>query len=609
MKTCFFSARLAVLPLALAAAFPVLSQTSQSGATPQLRETVVTATRSASRAGAVLADITVIDREDIERNSGRTLAELVARVSGVQMSANGGLGKNSSLFIRGTESRHVLLLVDGVRVGSATAGQANFDNIPLESIERIEVLKGPASALYGSDAVGGVIQIFTRKGQPGFAPYASVTLGSAGRREVSAGLNGGSGEVTYSLGAQTLRETGFSATNPAVGNGFNSDRDGFSQDSLNGSVDWKFAPGWKFDGRVLYSDGVNNYDSGSISSFDTRADLQTKVYGMGVEGQLTENWKSRLAYGASEDNSANRTSAIPSIFNTHQDQLSWVNEVATPLGKVLAGVERVEQRVSGTTTYTVDKRTTDSLFVGLNGESRDHSWQLNLRNDDDSQFGGATTGFIAYGYKFTQNLRSHVSYGTSFKAPSFNTLYYPGFGNSSTQPEKGRNSEVGLAYALGEQEFKAVYFDNKIKGFITSLPVVTNIPRARIQGWTLSYEGRLGAFGMRSALDILDARNTLTGQKLPRRADQQLTAGIDYATGLWKFGATALAASERFDTIANTTRLAGFTTLDLHADYALNKDWSVQARVNNLNDKLYQTASGYNQQGRAAYLTLRYQPK
>ena len=609
MKTCIFNVRLAALPLALAAAFPVLAQTSQTGTTPQLKETIVTATRSESRAGAVLADVTVIGRDDIERNSGRTLAELVARVAGVQMSGNGGLGKNSSIFIRGTESRHVLLLIDGVRVGSATAGQANFDNIPLESIERIEVLKGPASALYGSDAVGGVIQIFTRKGQPGFAPYGSVTLGSAGRREVSAGLSGGSGDVTYSLGAQTLRETGFSATNPKVGTGYNSDRDGFSQDSLNASVDWKFAPGWKLDARALYADGENNYDSGSVSSFDTRADLQTKVYGMGVEGQLTGNWKSRLAYGKSEDNSTNRTSAIPSSFNTHQNQMSWLNEVATPLGKVLAGLERVEQRVSGTTTYTVDKRTTDSVFVGLNGETRDHSWQLNLRNDDDSQFGGATTGFVAYGYKFTQNLRSHVSYGTSFKAPSFNTLYFPGFGNPSTQPEKGRNSEIGLAYALGEQEFKAVYFDNKIQGFITSLPVVTNIPRARIQGWTLSYEGQLGNFAVRTALDLLDARNTVTGQKLPRRADQQLTAGIDYTTGAWKLGATALAASERFDTIANTTRLAGFTTVDLHADYAFSKNWSLQARVNNLNDKVYQTAQGYNQQGRAAYLTLRYQPK
>ena len=220
------NAHLAALPLALSAAFPALAQNSPPN---QLRETIVTATRTESRASAVLADVTVITREDIERSAGRTLSELIARQAGIQTSANGGLGKSSSLFIRGTESRHVLFLVDGVRYTSATTGTPPLDTIPLESIERIEVLKGPASALYGSDAVGGVVQIFTRRGVKGFRPYASVTLGSEDRREGTAGFQGGSGDVSYALGVQTLREKGFSSTNPAVGTSFNPDRDGFNQ--------------------------------------------------------------------------------------------------------------------------------------------------------------------------------------------------------------------------------------------------------------------------------------------------------------------------------------------------------------------------------------------
>lgn len=610
MKTCFFSVpsrayvsfRVSALSLAVAAAFPSLAQT-------QLKETVVTATRSESRADAIISDVTVISREDIERGTGRTVAELVARVSGVQMSANGGLGKSSSIFIRGTESRHVLLLVDGVRYGSATLGLANFDNIPLESIERIEVLKGPASALYGSDAVGGVIQIFTRKGAPGLHPYASVTIGTDERYEVSAGLHGGAAEVTYGINVQTLREKGFSATNPLVAFGlYNADADGFSQKSVNASLDWKLAPGWKADARVMQSDGVNHYDSGP-GTFDTRADVVTSVYGLGVEGQLVPNWKTRLAFGTSEDRSTNWTSATPSQFNTVQDQWTWLNEIGTSVGKVLLGYERVDQKVSGTTAYTVDNRATDSWLAGLNGETGPHSWQFNLRRDQDSQFGAASTGLLGYGFRFTPNWRVHGSYGTSFKAPSFNALYYPGFGNASTQPEYGRNSELGMAYTAGAHEVKLTYFANRIQGFITTAPVVANIPYARIEGWTLAYEGQVDAFTYRAALDLLDARNEANGLKLPRRADQQLTAGVDYALGSWKLGATLLAASDRFDNAANTQPLGGYATVDIHADYAVSKDWAVEGRLTNIGDKPYQTAYGYNQSGRSAYITLRYQPK
>ena len=593
--------------VAVAGALP-----SASYAQVQLKEMVVTATRSESRADAVMSDVTVITREDIARGTGRTVSELLARISGVQMAATGGLGKTSSIFIRGTESRHVLLLVDGVRYGSATAGQANFDNIALESIERIEVLKGPASALYGSDAVGGVIQIFTRKGTPGLHPYAGITVGSAERREVSAGLSGGTADVSYSLGVQNLREKGFSATNPQVAfNQFNPDADGFSQSSVNAAVDWKFAPGWKADARVFQANGTTQFDNGP-SAFDAKSDAVTKVLGLGVEGQLTGNWKSRLALGKSEDLSNSFSSAVPSVFNTVQDQWTWLNEIATPIGKVVAGYERVAQKVSGTTSYAVDTRTTNSWLAGLNGAAGAHSWQLNLRRDQDSQFGAATTGLAGYGFKFTPEWRAHAAYGTSFKAPTFNQLYFvsPFFnGNPSTQPEFGRSSELGVAYAAGAHEVKLTYFANRIKGFINATTVVTNVPYARIDGWTLAYEGQKDAWTFRAALDLLDARNELTQLKLPRRADRQLTAGVDYTVGAWKFGTTLLAASNRFDNAANTVPLGGYATVDIHADYALAKDWSVQARMNNLGDKPYETAAGYNQAGRSTYVTVRYQPK
>ena len=605
MKSCILPARLAALPLALASAFAASPALAQN----QLKETVVTATRSETRADALVSDVTVITREDIERGTGRTLTEVIARASGVQMAANGGLGKTSSLFVRGTESRHVLLLVDGVRYGSATAGQPNFDTIPLESIERIEVLKGPASALYGSDAVGGVVQVFTRRGTAAFTPYASVTAGEYEHGSVAAGFTGSSGNLGYALGVQTLREKGFSATNPQVPFGaFNPDADGFSQSSANLALDWKFAPGWKADARLLYSDVTSQFDNGP-GAFDVRSGYLTRVSSVGLEGQLTANWKSRVSFGLGEDLLNSWTAAVPTRFNSVQNQWSWLNEIATPAGKVLLGYEQNQQKIDSTTAYTVADRSLDSWMAGLTGSTGAHSWQLNARRDNDSQFGGASTGLAGYGYRFAPNWRARASYGTSFKAPTFNQLYFPVFGNPTTQPESGANTELGLSYSAGEHLVNLVAYQNRIQGFITTLPVVANVPYAKLQGWTLSYEGRTGALGYRAALDGLDARNELTNLKLVRRADSQLTAGVDYATGPWKFGATLLSQSERFDDAANTVRLGAFATLDLSVDYQVAKDWSVQGRLVNAGDAVYQTALGFNQVGRSAYVTLRYQPK
>ena len=331
-----------------------------------------------------------------------------------------------------------------------------------------------------------------------------------------------------------------------------------------------------------------------------------------MEGQILTGWKSRLALASSEDFSTSWTSATPSVFNTAQDQLTWLNEVDTAAGKLVLGYEQVVQKVSGTTTYAVDTRTTKSWLAGLNGAAGPHSWQLNLRRDQDSQFGEATTGLAGYGFKFNPNWRAHGSYGTSFKAPTFNQLYFvsPFFnGNPSTQPEYGQNSELGLAYTAGAHDVKLTYFQNRIKGYITTVPAVANAPYANITGWTLAYEGQVNALTFRAALDLLDARNEATGLKLPRRADQQLTAGVDYAVGPWKLGASLLAASDRFDSATNVQALAGYVTVDIQAQYAVSKDWSVQASLVNATDVSYQTAYGYNQPGRSAYITLRYQPK
>ena len=575
---------------------------------------MVTATRTPPRVDAPVSDTVVIDRAQLARQASRTLPELLARVAGVQLSASGGAGKTSSVFIRGTEARHTILLIDGVRYGSATAGTPSWDNIPLETIERIEVVKGPASALYGSDGVGGVVQIFTRRARPGedsFSPRASSTIGSEGYKQITGGFTGASGPFTYALDAQRTIDKGFSATNRKVQFGnFNADRDPFSQSALNASLGYQINPDWKIDSGLLYSEGLNHYDDGP--NRDTRGIVRTQIAHIGVRGAVTSSWTTQLRYSQSRDYARAIVAApfdLPGLFQTTQDQYQWQNDIATPIGTVVAGLERREQKVNSNTAYTVIERDIDSAFVGLNGSAGAHSWQVDARHDRNSQFGDSNTWFAGYGYRITPNWRFNVSHGTSFVAPSFNQLYFPNFGNPDLKPEEGKNTDVGITWSQDGQSVKLVRYDNRIQGFITNTTLPQNIPRARVEGWTLGYDGQFGAWGLHANLDSLDPRNEVSGKQLPRRAKNTASLAIDYAAGLWKFGASALHVGRRFDDVANTRRLGNYTTVDLYAEYRVAKDWSVQGRITNLSDETYETAYGYNQRGSAAYLTVRWQPK
>lgn len=600
-------ARLAVLlsPVSLVlTGAPLWAQTPAP-----LAKTVVTASRTAQRADELVSDLVVISRADIEKSTGRTLPEILARAPGVQFSANGGLGKNSSVNIRGAEARHTVLLIDGVRFGSATTGSPNWDTIPVDMIDRIEILKGPASALYGSEAVGGVVQIFMRKGVQGLAPYASLTLGSYGHRQVTAGVGGGSGPLTYSLGVQHTRDSGFSTTNPKVQFGnYNPDTDGFDQDSLNTSVAYQLSPDWKIDAGLLASSSTNHTDDGP--NRDTYSKGKTRVVRTGVEGRVLPSWKTQLRYSQSADSSrAVVASSLPSLFKTTQNQLTWQNDVDTPIGVVLAGVERLEQKVDSSTAYTVTERTVSSAFVGLNGSAGRHSWQANLRRDKNSQFGGSSTGFGGYGFAVTPQWRVNAAYGTSFVAPSFNQLYFPGFGNALLQPERGRNTDLGVTWSDAGQTVKLVHFDNKIRGFISNTTIASSIPQARIDGYTLSYNGSFGALSLNASLDAMDPRNELTGKRLARRSSNLARLGADYTVGVWAVGGSLLRAGNSFDDAANTRELAGRTTADLYVDYAVNPAWTLQTKLNNVTNKQYETIYGYNQPGRAVYVTLSYRPK
>ena len=329
----------------------------------------------------------------------------------------------------------------------------------------------------------------------------------------------------------------------------------------------------------------------------------------GIKGKPTQQWQTELRFNQGNDTTNTIEANFPGSFKTEQSQWTWQNDVQTPIGLMLAGLERTEQNVSATTAYAVTQRTINAVFGGLNGNYGAHSWQFNLRRDSNSQFDDANTGFVGYGFRITPAWRVHASYGTSFVAPSFNQLYFPGFGNPALQPERGKNTDVGVTWAANGQEVKLVRYDNEIRGFMTNTTLPVNIPRARIDGWTLGYEGAFNALALRASADWLDPRNELNGRQLPRRAKEQLTAGADYTMGAWRFGGSVLYVGDRFDDAANTLPLPAYTTADIYADWQFAKDFSVQAKLNNVTDRIYETAYGFNQAGRSFYLTLRWQPQ
>lgn len=592
------------------------SRPAQAQGSGDAESIVVTGTRTPQRVDSALSDLTVIGRARIEAAAGRTLADLLAGESGVQFWSNGGLGKTASVSMRGLESRHTLLLVDGVRYGSATVGSPSWDNIPLEAIERIEIVRGPLSGLYGSDAVGGVIQVFTRNGQAGFHPDASATVGSHRYGELAAGARFGSGPFEGSLRVQHRRTDGVSASNERVPFGsFNPDDDGFEQSSISGRLGLRLGT-WRADATLLKAEGTTQLDDGP--GVDAKAELRTEVLSLRLAGPVVAAWRTSFAAARARDEYDTLSTA--SIFTdlgtigTTQQQLSWDNQFSTPLGTALLLADRIEQKVERPITpFAVSDRTITGIALGLNGEAGAHGWQASLRRDRNSQFGNQTTGSVAYGFLVAPALRATASIGTSFNAPSFNQLYFPAFGNPLLQPEEGVHREIGLRWSQGAHELRFTAFSSDIRGYITPGARPTNVD-ADIEGFTLSLRTEWEGWRLQASGELLDPRNsnpnnTNFNRQLPRRAKEVFRFSAERRFGTWTFGTSMLNSGPRFENANNSTELPGFTVWDLRANWALARDWALGAKLNNVADRRYETALGYNQPGREAYLTLRWTPR
>lgn len=581
---------------------------------------VVTASRQDQREDEVLASVSVIERTQIERAGQSTIIDLLASQPGVQVSTTGGVGSSSSVFIRGTSSKHALLLIDGMRVGSATSGQALLEAIPLGAIERIEILRGAASALYGSDAVGGVIHVFTRKGREGFHPELFVGYGSHDTVQASASLSGGQDRLRYSLTVGHDETDGFNAKRDPehwvsawAGSSYNPDDDGFRNQFVSASVALGFREQDEIGLNTYYSDGRNWYDVNDFyNSYLDKTLSSASVY---MRNQLSDTWSSTLRLGQGLDKTRDQADSAPSsLFETTQKQFVWQHDIQFGGGMLLAAYEYTRDEVDGTTAYETDRRTVDSILLGWNGQFGAHSLQVNGRYDDNSQFGDKTTGLFAYGYQISSAWRVRGSIGSAFKAPSFNDLYWPASGNPDLRPEVALNREIALSWDGGAQEVDVTYFNNKVKQLIDWAPTPSgwwapsNVGSARFEGVELAYGVSFDGYALKAGVDYLDAKDG-DGNRLPRRGEVSGFARLDKSAGAWNWGMEWSGAGERYEDELNTDRLAGYGLFNAYAHYQLAPDWRLEMRANNILDKDYQLARGYRTDGANVFVGVRWAPR
>ncbi|WP_043691847.1 TonB-dependent vitamin B12 receptor [Luteibacter sp. 9133] len=623
------SLRISTLAVAIAMACLVPAAAFADDTSTDLDKVVVTASRTEQTQAQVLSASTVIDRAGIERLQPRSLADLLRATPGVSIANNGGPGKSTSVFMRGTESDHVLVLIDGVKVGSATSGTAAFQDIPVDQIERIEIVRGPFSSLYGSDALGGVIQIFTRRPEGSFVPNFSVGGGSYDTLRGSAGFSGRGANGWYAVEANHDQTDGINACRgrPSPGGGgcytYEPDKDGYRNNALSLKGGWRFDEQWDADVNAMRTEGANHYD-GTSSNF---ADSSTQVVGGRLRYTPSKDVKFTLNLGRSGDFSTDYENGVyADTFNTHRDVASVqadLGHVGGDAGQTTLGYDWQRDRVVGSTDYFVDARRNHAIFGQWLQAFGDSSIQASLRRDENSQFGGKTTGSLQYGYMLTKDLRVTGSYGTAFKAPTFNDLYYPDYGNPDLRPETSRNWELGLrgTPTWGNWSINAfqnhidnlIVFDSSLTGPLFPFGGANNIDRARIRGVELAADTTVADWHLSGNATWLqpedDSDDDSKGNLLPRRARRTANIDVDRSFGALSVGASVFASGYRYDDSTNLHRLGGYALTDLRIAYAFAPAWSVELAGKNVFDRHYETARYFNQLGRNYMLTFRYQPR
>jgi vitamin B12 transporter len=593
---------------------------------PQLPEVVVVGSREPKPIDRVTADVVVIDTQRLRESTADSVEDVLRREAGVQLSRNGGPGTNASVFIRGSGASSTLVLIDGVRIGSGTLGQAALEGLSLAQVDRIEVLRGPGSSLYGADAVGGVIQIFTRRGEGPARWSGRAAVGGYGSREGNLGVSGSRGPVDLAASVAHERSDGTSTLRPGdqFGN-HNPDDDGHRRTSGQAQLGWTPATGHRL-GLNLNASRLNSqYDASEFlapdflpdATPDFRNRLNTQVLAADYRGALTKDWTTTVQLSRNDDR-LRSGGTVTSRFETQREQLSWQNAIA--LGErqqVIALVEYLEEAARSSSYAQAEKRDNKALALVYSGGFGKHEVQLDVRHDDSSVYGSVDTGRLGWSYQIAAPLRVRALVGTTFRAPSFNDLYFPGYGVDSIEPERGRSAELGLNWQQGASSAALTVYRNRVRDLIAYEPdrsfcppdesfdfgCAANVDRARLQGATVDLGHRFGAWSLRATLDYLDATDLDTGEQLRRRAHHQESVHADYRQGPWSGGVSLLSVGSRPD---DGVTLGGVTTIDLRAAWRFAAQWQAEAKLLNATDRDLEPARDYQGLGRQAWVGVRF---
>ena len=576
----------------------------------KLEQIVVTATRSELSLDQLPATAIVINRDTIERFAGADLADLLRLHAGLDVAANGGPGTATSLFLRGTESNHVLVLVDGVELNPGSIGGAALQHVPLESIERIEVIKGPRSALYGSEAIGGVINIITRRADRDRWSVAA-TGGSFDTRELHAGYHGASNGWRYGVDLGRNDTDGFPAR-------ADSDIDrGYERDTMNVYAGWRGdttfieARHWRTDGTSEYLGFFLEPLSQEFRNVTTALDLR---FAPG------ETWSSSVLLGNGKDEIHQLEANFLGEFDfveTDRNTLDWQHDFQLHETWLLtAGVYTEDSKVTARSSGSSFRESTDSAAVYLQDvHTFEHdSFVGALRATDHDAFDREVTWNLGWNHAF-DNGRGFVSAGTAFRAPDATDRF--GFGgNPDLEPETSRNLELGYAIDLGQHELHVALFRNDIEqliayvdpdGFMGPDPGANvNVDEARVEGIELGHEWHGENWRWSAEAIVQDPRDIGTGSQLARRARRTLTASYVHRFGDVELGIDGLVTGPRPDSPFNAVELPGYGLLGASVRWFISPAWSLAARIENLADRDYQTAAGFNSAERSFYLTARY---
>lgn len=617
-----------------ALAFPALSVFTSSPLLAQpalLAPVVISGARVEQKLDEALAPVTVLTRADIERLQATELVELLGRQAGLQFVRSGGPGSQTSVFARGAGSAQLLVLVDGMRLNTATGGFAVLGGISVDTIDRIEIVRGNLSSLYGSEAVGGVIQIFTRGATQGNEVVVSAEAGSGSTAGGSLSASRGFGATRLSATAAARRSEPFSAIDASqivpgpFAPGANPDLDGNRQRSGALRIQHRLGE--------ATSIGLSAWAQRNRTDFDSTADgpaakqseeARTDAWRLQARHALTEVWTLRLQAGETNERSTNRSSE-PFSFNNgsfgarNREAQAEVDARLSDTVTAQIGAEYMDQRGGSTgydptfsNVYTRFNRNASSLRFGVTGRTRGegrHQVQINVRHDSYSDVGSADTWLLAYGYALTPRLRATLQASTAFRAPAFNDLYYPFYGNPALKPERARSEEAGLRYANAEQGARAALsvYRSRTRDLVqynAATFQAENIARARVEGIELSAALRRGPWQLEGNANWLKTEDESTGERLVRRAPRTFNLGLFHDAGNVRVGGEASWVAARDDFDINTfsrKALTAYTLLRAVAQWRVTPALSLTLRAENLLDEKYALVDGYNTWGRALF--------